>query len=40
VAGDRAAATETRARAGATPDSIADPDDRQIIEQDLETTPI
>ena len=40
VAGDRAAAIETRARAKAALADIADPEDRQIIEQDLETTPI
>jgi DNA-binding transcriptional MerR regulator len=40
VAGDRAAAIETRARARAALDGIADPEDRQIIEQDLESTPI
>ena len=40
VAGDRAAATETRARARAALDGVADPEDRQIIEQDLETTPV
>lgn len=40
VAGDRAAATETRARARAALDGIADPEDRQIIEQDLESTPV
>lgn len=40
VAGDRAAATETRARASAALDGIADPEDRQVIEQDLATTPI
>jgi len=40
VAGDRAAAIETRARATAALEDIADPADRQVIEQDLETTPI
>ena len=40
VAGDRAAAIETRARATAALEGIADPEDRQIIEQDLESTPI
>jgi DNA-binding transcriptional MerR regulator len=40
VSGDRAGATETRERARAALDGIADPEDRQIIEQDLETTPI
>ena len=40
VAGDRGAAIETRARARAALDAIADPEDRQIIEQDLETTPV
>lgn len=40
VAGDRAAAIETRARARAALEGIADPEDRQIIEQDLESTPI
>jgi hypothetical protein len=40
VAGDRAAAVETRARALVALDGVADPEDRQVIEQDLETTPI
>lgn len=40
VAGDRAAAITTRARARAALDGIADPEDRQVIEQDLATTPI
>jgi DNA-binding transcriptional MerR regulator len=40
VAGDRAASIETRARARAALDGIADPEDRQVVEQDLETTPI
>jgi len=40
VAGDRAAAEATRARARETVQAIADPEDRQLIEQDLETTPI
>jgi len=40
VAGDRATAVETRAKARAALDGIADPEDRQVIEQDLETTPI
>jgi DNA-binding transcriptional MerR regulator len=40
VAGDRAASIETRARARAALDGIADPEDRQIIEQDLQSTPI
>lgn len=40
VAGDRPAAMETRARAVAALSAIADPEDRQLIEQDLETTPI
>lgn len=40
VAGDRAAAEATRARARAALDEIADPEDRQLIEQDLETTPL
>lgn len=40
VAGDRNAAEATRARARAALGAIADPDDRQLIEQDLETTPI
>lgn len=39
VAGDRAAAIETRARARAALDNTADPEDRQVIEQDLESTP-
>jgi DNA-binding transcriptional MerR regulator len=40
VAGDRAAAVETRARARAALDAIADPENRLVIEGDLETTPI
>lgn len=40
VAGDRAAAEATRARARAALDDISDPEDRQLIEQDLETTPL
>jgi len=40
VAGDRAAAEAARARARETVQAIADPEDRQLIEQDLETTPI
>jgi DNA-binding transcriptional MerR regulator len=40
VAGDRTAATETRDRAVAALQGIADAEDRQLIEQDLETTPI
>jgi len=40
VAGDRAAAEATRARALQAVQAIADPEDRQLIEQDLETTPL
>ena len=40
VAGDRATAEVTRARAREAVQTIADPEDRQLIEQDLETTPI
>jgi DNA-binding transcriptional MerR regulator len=40
VAGDRAAAEAARARAREALEEIADPEDRQLIEQDLETTPI
>ncbi len=40
VAGDRTAADATRARAREALSSVADPDDRQLIEQDLETTPL
>jgi DNA-binding transcriptional MerR regulator len=40
VSGNRAAAEATRARARAALDGIADPEDRQIIEQDLASTPI
>jgi DNA-binding transcriptional MerR regulator len=40
VAGDRASAEATRARARASLEGIADPEDRQLIEQDLETTPV
>ena len=38
VAGDRTAAIGTQARAREALDAIADPEDRQIIEHDLETT--
>jgi DNA-binding transcriptional MerR regulator len=40
VAGDRAAAEVTRDRARAALEGIADPEDRQLIEQDLDTTPL
>jgi hypothetical protein len=40
VAGDRAAAEEWRARARAAVAAITDPEDRQIIEQDLATLPL
>ena len=40
VAGERAVAAETRDRARAALDGIADPEDRQVIEQDLESTPL
>ena len=40
VAGDRAGAEATRARAREALAGIADPEDRQLIEQDLETTPL
>lgn len=40
VAGDISAAESTRERARAAVNGIADPEDRQLIEQDLETTPI
>lgn len=40
VAGDRPAAEEWRARARAAVAAIADPEDRQIIEQDLATLPM
>ena len=40
VAGDRAAAEATRARAREAVKGITDPEDRQLIEQDLETTPL
>ena len=40
VSGDRAAAEDTRARAREAVRTIADPEDRQLIEQDLETTPL
>jgi hypothetical protein len=40
VAGDRAAAEATRARAREALGGIADPEDRQLIEQDLETTTL
>jgi DNA-binding transcriptional MerR regulator len=40
VAGDRTAAEATRARARESLAAIADPEDRQLIEQDLETTPV
>jgi len=40
VAGDRTAAEATRAQARRALDGIADPEDRQLIEQDLDTTPL
>lgn len=40
VAGDRDAAEATRAQARQALANVADPEDRQLIEQDLETTPI
>ena len=40
VGGDRSAAEATRARAREALAGIADPEDRQVIEQDLETTPL
>jgi len=40
AAGDRAVAEATRARAREALGGIKDPEDRQLIEQDLETTPI
>ena len=40
VAGDRAEAEATRARAREAVAGIADPEDRQLIEQDLESTPL
>lgn len=40
VAGDRAAAEATRARAREAVKLIADPEDREPIEHDLETTPL
>jgi hypothetical protein len=40
VAGDRAGADATRARARESLSSIADPEDRQLIEDDLATTPL
>jgi DNA-binding transcriptional MerR regulator len=40
VAGDRSAAEATRARAREALAGIADPEDRQLIEGDLDTTPI
>jgi DNA-binding transcriptional MerR regulator len=40
VAGDRAAAEEWRARARAATAAIDDPEDRQIVEQDLATLPL
>ena len=40
VAGDNEGAAATRARALEAVKAIADPEDRQLIEQDLETTPI
>lgn len=39
VAGDQAGAAATRTRALEAVRGIADPEDRQLIEQDLETTP-
>jgi DNA-binding transcriptional MerR regulator len=40
VAGDRDGAVATRERARAALAGIADPEDRQVVEQDLETTPV
>jgi len=40
VAGDRAAAEATRARAREAVQDISDPEDRTPIEHDLETTPL
>jgi hypothetical protein len=40
VAGERTAAEATRARAREALEAIADPEDRRLIEQDLEATPI
>ena len=40
VSGDRAAAQATRERALVALDGIADPEGRQLIEQDLATTPL
>lgn len=40
VAGDRAVAEVTQARARKALAAITDPEDRQLIEQDLETTPL
>jgi hypothetical protein len=40
VAGDREAARATQARAREALEAVADPEDRQLIEQDLETTPL
>ena len=40
VAGDRVAAEAVRARAREALQGIADPEDRQLIEQDLESTPL
>ena len=40
VAGDRDAAEATRARAREALEGIADPEDRQLIEQDLQSIPI
>jgi DNA-binding transcriptional MerR regulator len=40
VAGDRAAAEATRDRARAALEGIADPEDRELIEQDLATAPV
>lgn len=40
VAGDRTGATATHERARAALDAISDPEDRQLIEQDLNSTPL
>ncbi len=40
VSGDRAAAEATRTRAREALEQIADPEDRELIDQDLATTPI
>ena len=40
VAGDRAAASDWKAKAVASLDAIADPDDREVIQRDIDLLPL